>query len=96
MSDATTDTDTELVPVLLTGFTDQDAIEINERGEIGNYDELVNAGKTFEKIRAMERSTAEKHNATIITSDDPLWREEFADIGKQDEWRVDNLPQKTA
>jgi len=63
------------------GYQDDADLEFNNAGEISNHDELVNAGKTFDEIRALPaKSRQHISDSMIVEEGDPMWREEYADM----------------
>jgi hypothetical protein len=63
------------------GYAEDADLDINEHGEVENYEELVNAGKTFTEIRAINAQAADSlHESMIVEPGDDEWREKYADF----------------
>jgi len=65
------------------GFQSNADLDVNDDNEIENYDELVDAGKTFDEIRVLKNTEQNREHLSdsmILDEDDPMWREEYADM----------------
>jgi len=81
----------ELVPVHLVAYEDDADLDVNDRGEVQNHDELVNKGQTYGEVRVLNRGSAEQYDLDIVEPDDSLWDGRFEDLESGDAWRVDEL-----
>ena len=68
---------TEVVPVEFVAY--EGDIEV-EDGTVANHDQLVNDGETKDVVRGVNRDLAEANNLDILTPEDSVWRDEFADL----------------
>ncbi|WP_435145910.1 hypothetical protein [Halobaculum sp. P14] len=80
---------TDVVPVRISEYVNPDEAEIDDSGDVPyvtNHDEL----ETRDVIRAFSRDSVEANNLTsrIVTEDDAMWRDEFADLELGDEFAV--------
>jgi len=69
------------------GYADDADLDVNERGEVQNHDELVNKGKTFDELRALKDSEQNRETIPermIVEEGDPMWSEtcENMDVGE--------------
>lgn len=61
---------------------------------VTNHDELVDSGQTYDAVRVLNDSEQNREHIgkwMIVDEDDPMWREEFADMEIGDEYRFDEL-----
>jgi len=84
----------DIIIAHFVAYTDKSDIDIDYSGDdptIENHDELVNAGQTYDEIRALRRTENTEKYVTedmIVEPGDPMWRKECADMEPGDAIRV--------